>query len=98
MSRDPSQLRYSNVYDFQGLESELVILVIPVTEDQDVIAGDVMWSREEHLNRVLYTGMSRAKTLLIVIADERYKESIEERWELYAEKRVTSTELESWRM
>ena len=86
VSRDPSRLRYSNVYDFQGLESELVILVIPVTEDQDVIAGDVMWSREEHLNRVLYTGMSRAKTLLIVIADERYKESIEERWELYDEK------------
>lgn len=76
-------LRYSDVYDFQGLESDLAILVLPVTKDQVVLAGDITLPREEHLNRVLYTGMSRAKTMLIVVAHESYKETLDDRWELY---------------
>ena len=83
---DPSPddtLRYSDVYDFQGLESDLAILVLSVTGDQVVLAGDITLPREEHLNRVLYTGMSRAKTMLIVVAHKSYRETLEDRWELY---------------
>lgn len=76
-------LRYSDVYDFQGLESNLVILVLPVTDDQVVLAGGITLPREEHLNRMLYTGMSRAKTMLVVVAHESYRETLEDRWELY---------------
>ena len=76
-------LRYSDVYDFQGLESDLAILVLPVADDQVVLAGGITLPREEHLNRVLYTGMSRAKTMLIVVAHESYRETLEDRWELY---------------
>jgi superfamily I DNA/RNA helicase len=81
-------LRYSNVYDFQGLESDLVILVLPVTKDQVVLAGDITLPREKHLNRVLYTGMSRAKTMLIVVAHESYKETLELRVNLYDKLKV----------
>ena len=55
----PRTLRYSDVYDFQGLESKLAIVVLPVTEDQVVLTNGVTLPREEHLNRTLYTGMSR---------------------------------------
>ena len=82
----PSQgdiLRYSDVYDFQGLESDLAILVMPVTDDQVELAGGVTLPRVDHLNRVLYTGMSRAKTMLIILAHESYEEVLEERWESY---------------
>ena len=71
-------LRYSDVYDFQGLESEVAILVIPVTDGQTVtIRGGVTLPREQHLRKVLYTGMSRAKAMLIIVADESYKRTLE---------------------
>jgi ATP-dependent exoDNAse (exonuclease V) alpha subunit len=35
------------------------------------------------LNRVLYTGMSRAKTMLIVVAHDSYKETLKLRTNLY---------------
>ncbi len=75
----PRTLRYSDVYDFQGLESDLAILVLPVTEDQVVLAGGVTLPYEEHLNRVLYTGMSRATTMLIIVAHESYRGMLERR-------------------
>ena len=85
VSGDPSPgtLRYSDVYDFQGLESDLAILVLPVTEDQVVLAGGVTLPYEDHLNRVLYTGMSRATTMLIIVAHESYKGVLERRRDLY---------------
>lgn len=76
-------LRYSDIYDFQGLESDLAILVIPVTDDQVILEGNVALAREGHLNRVLYTGMSRAKTMLLIVAHESYKETLELRANLY---------------
>ena len=73
-----STLRYSDVYDFQGLESEVAILVIPVTEGQTVtIGGGVTLPREQHLRKMLYTGMSRAKAMLIIVANESYKRTLE---------------------
>ena len=72
-------LRYSNIYDFQGLESNLAILVMPLTEELVKLAGGIALPRVEHLDRVLYTGMSRAKTMLIVVAHESYKEIIADR-------------------
>ena len=79
----PRTLRYSDVYEFQGLESDLAILVLPVTEDQVVLAGNVTLPYEEHLNRVLYTGMSRATTMLIIVAHESYRGMLERRRALY---------------
>ena len=76
-------LRYSDVYDFQGLESDLAILVLPVTDDQVILEGNISLPREKHLNRVLYTGMSRAKTMLVIVAHESYKETLELRADLY---------------
>ena len=82
----PSQgnmLRYSDVYDFQGLESDLAILVLPVTEEQVKLGRNISLRREKHLNRVLYTGMSRAKTMLVIVAHETYKGILERREYLY---------------
>ena len=82
----PSQgniLRYSSVYDFQGLESDLAILVMPVTEDQVELAGGITLPRVKHMKRVLYTGMSRAKTMLIILAHKSYKENLEDLWVSY---------------
>ena len=70
-------LRYSDIYDFQGLESDLTILVLPVTEDQVIFEGNITLPREPHLNRVLYTGMSRARTMLVIVAHETYKEILD---------------------
>lgn len=85
VSGDPSPrtLRYSDVYDFQGLESDLAILILPLTEDQMVLAGGVTLPYEDHLNRVLYTGMSRATTMLIIVAHESYRGILENRRSLY---------------
>ena len=70
----PKKLRYSDIYDFQGLESDVVILVMPLTKKQSVLGGDATMPDFEHLRRVLYTGMSRAKAMLIIVAHESYKE------------------------
>ena len=70
-------LRYSNVYDFQGLESEVAILILPVSDHQTVLMGGVTLPRHKHLQRILYTGMSRAKTMLIVVANKSYKDFLE---------------------
>ena len=78
----PRTLRYSDVYEFQGLESDLAILILPVTEDQVVLAGNVTLPYEDHLNRVLYTGMSRATTMLIIVAHESYRGMLERLWSL----------------
>lgn len=73
----PKTLRYSNIYDFQGLESEVVILVLPLTEKQTKVGEDATLPNYEHLQRVLYTGMSRAKAILVIVADKSYKEHLD---------------------
>ena len=70
-------LRYSDVYDFQGLESEVAILVLPITKRMTRLAGSVSLPNFEHLRKVLYIGMSRAKAMLIIVADESYKRFLE---------------------
>lgn len=80
-------LIYSDIYDFQGLESDIVILIIPVTKDQVILTEDVTLPREEHLIRVLYTGMSRAKAMLVVVAHKSYKGNLERSRELYNKKK-----------
>ena len=100
-SRDPSDvvkdsdvpsdiLRYSDVYDFQGLESDLVILVISCTDDQVSFEETVMIEDEAHLNKVLYIGMSRAKTMLTILADKRYELHLNERIKTWIEKKNRS--------
>lgn len=69
-------LTYSDVYDFQGLESEVAILVLPVVTE--VVEGRPTQRDYEHRQRMLYTGMSRAKTMLIIVAQEPYRDSLRE--------------------
>ena len=76
-------LKYSDVYDFQGLESDLAILVLPKTEDMFTLAGRLTLRSENHLNRVLYIGMSRAKAMLVILADELWKDTLDSREFLY---------------
>lgn len=73
----PGTLIYSDVYDFQGLESEVAILVLSVTSEQTILENTVILPRYEHLRRILYTGMSRAKAMLIVVAQESYRPHLE---------------------
>ena len=73
----PKTLRYSDIHDFQGLESEVVILVLPLTKNQVEVGGSATLPDYEHLRRILYTGMSRAKAILIIVAHESYKEHLE---------------------
>ena len=73
----PKTLRYSDIYDFQGLESEVVILVLPLTKQQTEVGGGATLPDYEHLRRVLYTGMSRAKAILIIAAHKSYEEHLE---------------------
>lgn len=72
-----SALRYSDVYDFQGLESDVVVLVLPLTERQTIIRGTTTMPDNDLLRRTLYTGMSRAKMGLIVVAHEGYREYLD---------------------
>ena len=73
---DPNTpIRYSDVYDFQGLESDVAILVLPVVTK--IVAGRPILPKYEHRRRLLYTGMSRAKAKLIILAQEPYRESLE---------------------
>ena len=73
----PRAVTYSDVYDFQGLESDVVILVLPQPEGAALVGGDIPWRNPEHLRRVLYTGMSRAKAMLLIVAHEGYKRTLD---------------------
>ena len=73
----PGTLRYSDIHDFQGLESEVVILVIPLTEKQTEVGEVATLPQYDYLQRILYTGMSRAKAILIIVAHESYEEHLE---------------------
>lgn len=86
-------LRYSDVYDFQGLESDLAILVMPKTDELVELAGGIVLRHEQHLESVLYTGMSRAKTMLIILAHESYRGELEERWRSYNWREATEGQL-----
>ena len=70
-------VRVSDVFDFQGLESDLGILIIPTTEGQTTVSGVNTLPQHDHLTRILYTGMSRISTMLVVMADRGYKEFLE---------------------
>ena len=72
-------LRYSDVYDFQGLESELAILVLPQAENMVRLAEGFTLPQENHLRRVLYTGMSRAKAMLVIVADQGWENTLKSR-------------------
>ena len=73
---EANKLIYSDVYDFQGLESDIIILVLSETDEDVKLAGDIVISSEQHRNKVLYTGMSRAKTMLVIFAHQDYKEKL----------------------
>lgn len=73
----PGNLRYSDIHDFQGLESEVVILVIPLTEQQTEVGNVAILPQYDYLQRVLYTGMSRAKAILIIVAHESYEKHLD---------------------
>ena len=70
-------IRYSEIQDFQGLESDLVILVLPMTKGQTKIGGMITLPHQNYLNRLLYVALSRANAMLVVMADEGYREHLE---------------------
>ena len=70
---DSPYVRFSNIFDFQGLESDLVILVLPMAPGQTKPRGIITLPHYNYLNRLLYIAMSRANAMLIVMADEGYK-------------------------
>lgn len=74
---DSPYVRYSSIFDFQGMESDLVILVLPIAQGQTKVDGDITLPHYNYLNRLLYIAMSRANAMLVVIADEGYKVHLE---------------------
>jgi hypothetical protein len=78
VSGDDSRfVRYSEIHDFQGLESDLVIVVLPIAEGQTKVGGIITLPHHNYLNRLLYIAMSRANAMLIIMADEGYREHLE---------------------
>ena len=78
VSNDPVlSVRLSDVFDFQGLESDLGILVMPTTQRQVTVGGVNTLPDYDHLIRILYTGMSRISVMLVVIADRGYRDFLE---------------------
>lgn len=75
--RPIGSVRYSDVYDFQGLESDLVILVMPRQDTQALIMGGITLPNYDHMRRMLYIGMSRAGVMLIIIAHRGYERFLE---------------------
>jgi DNA helicase II / ATP-dependent DNA helicase PcrA len=61
-----SQLRYSTIHGFKGLQAPAVVLVIPQAVGPE--DGAVAWieNRETDARRVLYVGASRAQRLLVL--------------------------------
>ena len=82
-SSEGNAIRYSDVYDYQGLESDFVVLVMPETPENVKLAGGTVLTQVQHLDRVLYTGMSRAHTMLIIFAHKNYKTILQRRWPDY---------------
>lgn len=74
---DGSMVRYSEIHDFQGLESDLVILALPMAEGQTKIEGIITLPHYNYLNRLMYIAMSRANAMLVVIADDGYRLHLE---------------------
>ena len=70
---DSPYVRFSNIFDFQGLESDLVILVLPMAPGQTKVGGHITLPYHNYLNRLLYIAMSRANAMLVVMADEGYQ-------------------------
>ena len=60
-------LRFSTVHSFKGLESQVVIIV------------DIEDVEEDRSQSLLYVGMSRARSLLILLAHQRARRSIDAR-------------------
>ncbi len=69
-------VRYSTIHSFKGLESQVVILV-------DINEVDDDWSQS-----LLYVGMSRARSLLILMIQERARKAIDTRIKVALEKEL----------
>ena len=76
-ARNDRTVLFSDVHDFQGLESDLVILILTVSEDQTASRFGVTMPDFDYAARLLYTGMSRANVVLSIIADQSYQTFLE---------------------
>ena len=61
-----SQLRYSTIHGFKGLQAPAVVLVIPQAGGHDDGATSWVEGKETDARRVLYVGASRAQRLLVL--------------------------------
>ena len=69
-------IRFSTIHSFKGLESQVVILV------------DIEEVDDDRSQSLLYVGMSRARSLLILMIHERARESIDTRIRAALEKEL----------
>ena len=63
----PSDLKYSTIHSFKGLESQVVIVV-----DIDTVEG-------EKSHSLLYVAMSRARSLLVLMINEHARNAVQSR-------------------
>ena len=76
LDTDQSCIRYSTIHSFKGLESQVVMLV-----DIDEVDND-------RARSLLYVGMSRARSLLILMIQERTRKAIDTRIKAVLEKEL----------
>ena len=65
MNKSSNAVRFSTIHAFKGLESQVVIII------------DIDDVEREHLQSLLYVGMSRAQSLLILMINERARKAVE---------------------
>ena len=73
----PSDLKYSTIHSFKGLESQVVIVV-----DIDTVDGEKSQS-------LLYVAMSRARSLLILMINEGARKAVQSRIRVAMEQKLS---------
>jgi len=73
-----TQLRYSTIHGFKGLQADAVVLVIPEPGGPD--DGAISWveGRQADARRVLYVGASRAERLLVLAIHDSMVDKVTE--------------------
>ena len=61
------EINIESIYKFKGLESEIVIMIVPNLESLES-------ETTNDIKSLIYVGMSRATSMLIVIGDNAVKE------------------------
>lgn len=71
-----TQLQFSTIHGFKGLQAPAVVLVIPDAGGPDDGATSWVEGRENDARRVLYVGASRAQRLMVLAVHERMVDQV----------------------